>query len=238
MSAAAKAELDRGRAKYAAHDYAAAITAYDAGYAIDPHPDFMYAKAQAQRLGGDCRGAITSYNAFLSSSPPQSEADLAKQNIAKCEALLAASSPQAPAVEPPVTKPATPPVVTKPEEPPSAPPIPPPHDDEGSRWWHDTLGLSLATGSLISFGVSIGFTIQARSESDDLANAGDLADWLNTRDAWNQDRIVAGVTAGAGAVLAGLAIWRFATHHDTSSKVTAHVGHTRDATLVGLEARW
>ena len=235
MTAAAKAELDRGRAKYAAHDYAAAITAYDAGYAIDPHPDFMYAKAQAQRLGGDCRGAITSYNAFLSSSPPQSEADLAKQNIAKCEALLAASSPQGP-VEPPVTKPAEPPVETKPAEPPVAPPVVP-HDD-GSPWWHDTLGLSLATGSLISFGVSIGFTIQARSESDDLANANNLADWLNTHDAWDRDRIVAGVTAGAGAVLAGLAIWRFATHNDAPSKVTAHVGHTRGATLVGVEARW
>ncbi len=233
MAPAAKQELDRGLAKYAAHDYAAAITLFDAGYAIDPHPDFMYAKAQAQRLGGDCRGAIASYNAFLASNPPEREAGVAKTNIAKCEALLAASEPSPPAE--PLVEPAPPPPPVE-HKPPPPPTVVVTH--EPSPWWHDSLGLTFAAGSLISLGVSVGFTFEARSDSDDQLNAPDLASWLDARDAWDRDRIVAGVTAGAGAVLAGLAIWRFATHSSRASTVTAHVGRTRDTTVVGVEGRW
>src|SRR5438046_3550488 len=112
MQPTAKAELDRGLERFAAHDYVTAIAAFDAGYAIDPHPDFLYAKAQAQRLGGDCRSAIDTYTAFLASAPPASESELAKGNIAKCQQLLAASHPVEPAVEP--SQPVAPPLAKAP----------------------------------------------------------------------------------------------------------------------------
>src|SRR5204863_3154893 len=116
---AAKVQFDRGSERFGAHDYAAAIAAFDAGYAIDPHPDFLYAKAQAQRLGGDCRGALGTYRAFLETSPAAEEAQLARDNVAKCEHVLVASLPPDP-VKPPM------------------------RIDDGPAWWRDRAGVVLA----------------------------------------------------------------------------------------------
>jgi tetratricopeptide (TPR) repeat protein len=85
MSDDAKRLLDHGQELFLDHDYAGAIAAYDAGFALDPHPDFLYAKAQAQRLAGDCPGAIQSYQGFLASSPPDAEARIARFNVERCK---------------------------------------------------------------------------------------------------------------------------------------------------------
>ena len=90
MSDDAKHLLDHGQELFLAHDYTGAIAAYDAGFALDPHPDFLYAKAQAQRLAGDCAGAIQSYQGFLASSPPDAEAKIARFNIDRCQTDLPA----------------------------------------------------------------------------------------------------------------------------------------------------
>ena len=92
MTDAARRELDRGLALFRTREYARAIAAFDAGFAIDPHPDFLYAKGQAQRLEGDCAGAITSYRTFLATSPPETEARLTRFNLERCEADLAAAA--------------------------------------------------------------------------------------------------------------------------------------------------
>lgn len=97
MSDDAKHLLDHGQELFLAHDYTGAIAAYDAGFALDPHPDFLYAKAQAQRLAGDCPGAIQSYQGFLASSPPDAEAKIARFNIDRCKAD--AERPAAPVEE-------------------------------------------------------------------------------------------------------------------------------------------
>ena len=86
IGGAALVELERGEAHFRDKDYAAAIDAFDAGYAIDPQPIFLYDKAQAQRLAGDCRSAIVTYNEFLDTGPPATEAARARKNLASCEA--------------------------------------------------------------------------------------------------------------------------------------------------------
>src|SRR5581483_9031596 len=90
---AAQVLLDRGLRSYAVGKYAEAIESFRAGYQIDPRPDFLYALAQAERMSGDCRGAVAAYRAFLRTSPPEKAAVSARQNLERCEAPLAAEPP-------------------------------------------------------------------------------------------------------------------------------------------------
>jgi hypothetical protein len=213
----AKAELDHGLKAFQAHRYAEAIIAFDQGYTIDPDPDFLYAKAQAQRLGGDCRAAIASYNRFLSSAPPDDEAALARGNIARCEHVFAASNePEPPAL------PTQPIVVERPVEPPA--------------WYTDRAGLVLAGSAVIAAGVALGFVLETNANATDGAAAPTLPEWEDKRDAWQRDRVIAGVaagTAGALAIGAGIRFWWSARHADV--QITTG-GSARSALVIG--GRW
>jgi len=229
----AKRELDRGLERFAAHDYATAIAAFDAGYAIDPHPDFLYAKAQAQRLGGDCRAALVSYRAFLSSNPPSTEAELARGNITKCEEVLAASAPTEPVDVSPTV-----PVDVSHVPPPMTPP--PPHDaidtTSPSGWWTDRTGWVLAGAGLVGLAVATVFVVQARNNADATASALTLDDWTSSHDAWQTDQVVAGIAAGVGAALvigASIRFWS-ASRDRVVTKPTAS-GH---GAVLLLEGSW
>lgn len=228
LNEVAKAEMDRGLERLAARDFAAAITAFDAGYAIDPDPRFLYDKAQAQRLGGDCRSALDSYKAFLASDPPKAQAEVAQLNITRCEQVIAASHTtpievvepkheQVETVEPPRP-------VDVPKPPPSQP------------WWRDNVGLGLLGTGMISVGVSIGFVLSARASADETATESNLQDWLSSRDAWQRDQIVAGITAGVGAALllgAGFRFWSASGDHVVVTPAPAPGG-----AVMMLGGRW
>src|SRR5262249_3458790 len=51
-------------------NYDEALRAFQEGYAIHQHPDFLYAIAQAHRLRGDCESARRAYEQFLAGNPP------------------------------------------------------------------------------------------------------------------------------------------------------------------------
>src|SRR5262249_52360184 len=230
MTSAAKAEFDRGLELFAAHDYAGTIAALDAGYAIAPPPDFLNTKAQAQRLGGDCRGALVTYNAFLATSPPPREAKVARDNVAKCEKLLAAST-TSPEPEP------------KPE--PNAEPLPTPRAPERDRvepieqpaWYSDRTGLILAGGGVLALGVATVFVFRAQASADDAQNASLLGEWTAAHSAWVADRIVVGVSAGVGAALLIGAGYRFWTANHVDRVVARPTANGQGAVL-SLEGRW
>src|ERR1051326_6795982 len=87
MSGEARAHFDRGRELYDAGSYADAIAELSAGRELDPHPDFLYALAQAYRKLGDCAHAVAHYNAFLATHPPDAEAARVRANIARCPVI-------------------------------------------------------------------------------------------------------------------------------------------------------
>jgi tetratricopeptide (TPR) repeat protein len=190
ISDAAKLELERGEARYRQKDYAGAITAFDAGYALDPQPIFLYDKAQAQRLAGDCTSAIETYQAFLATKPPEQEAVRARKNIASCEATLPPPVEQEPAV---ASEPA--PVQAQPE------PIAAVVQREQRAWWSDGVGMTLVTTGVIGLGVGAGFAVAASSAAHDTANAFDTGEWSDAHDRWSRNRLVAGIALGAGATL-------------------------------------
>jgi tetratricopeptide (TPR) repeat protein len=85
VSSSAAPYLERGLRFYATQQYADALVELRAGYAIDPHPDFLYAIGQAERLSGNCKAASEAYRAYLRTSPPALEASRAQTQIERCE---------------------------------------------------------------------------------------------------------------------------------------------------------
>src|ERR1043165_2668234 len=88
-NAQAKAHFDQGAVFFAAKDYEAAISAFEAGYALDPRPEILFAWAQAARLSGDCPSAIVLYERFLAGQPPARQARAARANRELCKQALA-----------------------------------------------------------------------------------------------------------------------------------------------------
>lgn len=220
ISPAALVELERGEQLYRDKDYAAAIAAFDAGYQLDPQPIFLYDKAQALRMAGDCASAIEAYEAFLATEPPEHEAIRARKNIENCAAKLSRSP------APPVEE--TAPAARVPR--PVLPPRPRVRKEslpagEERAWWHDRVGVTLATSGVIALGLGAGFAVAARKAADDTALVTHLDEWNERRAAWQRDRLVAGVAAGTGIALVALAVVRFSTH-DRTVRVTstAHGG--------------
>src|SRR5580693_5254089 len=125
LASPAQTLLERGLRSYAVGHYPEAIASFQRGYEMEPRPEFLYALAQAQRMNGDCRGAVASYRAFLRTSPAERAAAPARQNLARCEELLASIAPEtvapaltapqnAPTPESATTPPATSAVVERP----------------------------------------------------------------------------------------------------------------------------
>jgi tetratricopeptide (TPR) repeat protein len=84
MSEEARVHYDRGLAFYGAKDYRAAFAELEAGYAVDPRREFLFAEAQAQRLAGDCQRAVPLYQRFLATDPSPVQVNAAQVGLARC----------------------------------------------------------------------------------------------------------------------------------------------------------
>ncbi len=183
----AQALYDRALSRFATRDYAAAIGDLEAGYALEPRRDFLFAEAQAKRLGGDCAGAVGLYQRFLRSGPPAVQASAAQIALGRCAQELA-SRPQV--------------VVTVPAPP--APPAPPP------KWWHDPWGLTLSGGAVVGLGVGVGYLAAALAARNDAGGAPTLTEYASR---WSVAETRLDVAIGAlavGGALAAVGIARFA----------------------------
>src|SRR5579862_8300035 len=89
MQPEARALYDRGLAAYQAKDYPTAIRAFEAGFALEPRREFLFANAQARRLAGDCRGAVPLYQRFLEMGPPPVQASATQIALARCAQQMA-----------------------------------------------------------------------------------------------------------------------------------------------------
>jgi tetratricopeptide (TPR) repeat protein len=188
MSAEAKRAYERGKALVKSGDYAAAIATFDAAFEVEPHPDFLYVKGQAQRMMGDCAGAIASYRGFLASSPPKREAEVTRYNLARCEQELTRAKPVEPAPQPVF-------VVT----------------ERGTPWYRDTLGGVLAGGAVLGAGVGVTFFVLADRSVDRANDADTLEIYLAEKDRVSTRRTIGAIAVGVGGALAIGAVIRYAT---------------------------
>ena len=195
-----------GQQRYAAGDYLVAATLFEAAYALDPDPAYLFNVAQAYRLGNACAKAATSYKAFLAkvSNPP---------NQAKVQGYLeqseACARTQTPAAPPPI-----PVVVTPP------PPLPERHPGRGQR----IAGLGVAALGVVVLGVAGYYTFKAhdyQNQREELCAkelaAGPTCPWTQAReDADNrladdghtaQTRARIGWGVGGAALIGGVVLY-------------------------------
>jgi hypothetical protein len=188
MRPEAAALYTRGLERFATRDYAAAVADLEAGYAIEPRREFLFAQGQAKRLAGDCKGAVALYQRFLASGPPAVQANAAQIALGRCAQHMAA--------HPEVV------VVQSPRPPPPPPPAPP-------KWWHDPFGLGLSGAGLIGIGVGLGFMAASVSARHDAENAATYdpydGHWSTAESRW---RVGVG-TLALGTALAAAGVTRF-----------------------------
>jgi tetratricopeptide (TPR) repeat protein len=199
MSEDARAHYERGLELYSAKDYAGAIRELDAGYALDPRREFLFAEAQAHRLNGDCKSAVPLYKKFLETDPDDVQVNAAHIALARCaEQMATAPAPPAPSTK-------APPIGT------SAPVLPPPGAPApAAPWYKDSIGGVLLGAGVAALAVGTGFSLAALSARDDAnQNAGDYPDFTSR---WSTARGRSQIAAGAfaaGAALTGAAIYRY-----------------------------
>jgi tetratricopeptide (TPR) repeat protein len=177
MQPEAAAMYTRGLERYTARDYAGAIADLEAGYAIEPRREFLFAEGQAKRLAGDCKGAVALYQRFLATRPPAVQANATQIALGRCAQHLA-DHPEIVVVQPP-----------------RPPPPPPP------KWWRDSWGLGLTGAGVAGIGLGIGFIAASYSAQDDAASSRTLdpysGHWSTAESRWR---------IGVGALTLGTAL--------------------------------
>jgi tetratricopeptide (TPR) repeat protein len=144
----ARAHYERGLSYYAARDFGAAVRELEAGYALDPRREFLFAEAQAYRLAGDCERALPLYRRFLDSDPPPLQVEATRLALDRCAA--AAREAAARPVQPPVKQPA---------------PVRPPAR-EPRHWALDPAALGTAAAGLIALGIGVAFLVSSNRARD------------------------------------------------------------------------
>jgi hypothetical protein len=188
MQPEAAALYKGGLERFAARDYPAAVADLEAGYAIDPRREFLFAEGQAKRLAGDCKGAVALYRRFLASGPSAVQANAAQIALGRCAQHMAD--------HPEVV------VVQSPRPPPPPPPAPP-------KWWHDPFGLGFSGAGVVGIGVGVAFMSASFSARHDAENVGTYNPyngyWSTAESRWQ----VGVGTLALGTALAAVGVARF-----------------------------
>lgn len=189
--AVAKAEerVQAAQRHYEAGRYDEASRALAQAYASDPNPDYLYARAQAERQGGHCDRAVPLYQQFLETSPPAIQAEAARTNLSRCDALLSAGEPLSAGAVP---------------SPPMEVDQPAPRKVSVMRDpWGGALLATGAAGLAVGFGF-LGQSFVDQGRAEDAPTEGDYADWAARAQSYR--RLGVGGIAVGGALLVGAAV--------------------------------
>ncbi len=192
--------LALGLERYEAGDFKGAIDAFVTGNKLDPRPAFLFAIAQAERRRGDCGAAIIYYERFLATSPPESQAEAARDQRDRCEHAVGAT----PVAEP--TLPAPTLIVQAPEPEPEQVRVPPPRPV-----WRDPLVLGLGTGAVIASIAGVTLLRTAVGAADDAMAADTYDAYAGYRDRAYTARTYGVISLSAGIALGAataLAVWK------------------------------
>ncbi len=148
-----------------------AAEAFARAYAIEPRPQYVFARAQALRLAGDCTGAIAAYRAFIDLAPPPGAIDEARGFIVAC-----GGDPMPP---PPV---APRPIASPDDGAPRASDAPLPSTPPRRRsWWRDPAGHAVGWTGLAIAAAGAGLTIEGLARRERGTRAADEQGYRDAR---------------------------------------------------------
>jgi tetratricopeptide (TPR) repeat protein len=217
----AKAHIAAGTKLYNVQQYDKAADEYQQAYLLDPRPEYLYASAQAQRLGGDCEKAIRSYQAYLRANPPEAERGKAEKNITRCEEDLkvrASGEPLPPPEEMPPLPPAPPEPPPEPEPTHVVPPPPPPPPGKSYAVGHLLVG-----GGVVVAGAGTYFFMTGRNKINDINAAATYDDFMTKRtgfDAAKTQQTFGFIGIAAGVALVGGGIAYYVLHASSEEAPT------------------
>lgn len=195
----AAAQREQGLSLYEAGEYMQAGAAFARAYELAPSPDLLFAWAQATRLTGDCAKAISLYQRFVATDPPQAQVDAANQHVVRCRGTLAAAgdpSTTASCEDEPADRPAIDLTRTGPVD--------------RRRWLpDDRLGHALAGAGGLGFATAAGLFISARQHATVADSESSYEAFDRHHDAATRQRTGAAVALGTGVALGVAAIVRY-----------------------------
>lgn len=191
-----------GLERYERGNLVGAIDAFEKGYQREARPMFLFALGQAHRKRGDCDRARAMYDAFIATSPPQSQLDAAVEQREACAPPRAAAEP-APA--------------------PAAAPLPPKvlvieHETRTKPWHRDRIALASGGATIALAGSGIALWLAAERAADGAAGAETYSRHVQLRERAESRQLAAGITFGAAAVTTAITVWRIT--RDRSERVT------------------
>ncbi len=201
---------------YELAEYDAAIADFKEAFRISDAPGYLFNIAQAYRLEGNCREALTFYKTFLRRVPDSPQAAKVREHVSEMETCAA----KQPEPEPPTTLAPTPPPTTTPPPappPPTAAPAAHPDSEEeeperpsprSDRRWMQWAGIGAIGAGAIGLGLGVKFALDGRASNNDLkttcamscTSAQALA-IVHDGDAANRNAVIASVAGGV--MLAG-----------------------------------
>ncbi|MCY1069829.1 hypothetical protein OV090_34125 [Nannocystis sp. RBIL2] len=81
---AARAHYDRAGRHAEKGDLRRAASELDAAYAIEPHPELLFIRAELRRQLDECEAAVSLYRQFIATSPSEAATQQARDGIAAC----------------------------------------------------------------------------------------------------------------------------------------------------------
>lgn len=235
---------DRGIKLYKQKAYAQAAAEFRLAYELDPKPKYLYNLAQAERLAGRCEEALAAYRELLAANPPREREKIARDGIATCEQIIAATQPQPPAAPEPVAavEQQQPDSVAPPKAPDPGPPpkraTPAPSmriEEVREPWYRDVFG-DVLLGSGVVVGALAGIAYSSASASAKRSyDPGTLEEFMRAREGAGRNGTFAIVLGGASAALVAGSIIRYATR-PTDKRIV--VTPTGDGATVGVWGRF
>ncbi len=227
----AKDHYDRAMIAYNVQDWPTAIRELKAAYEAEPKQEYIFALGQAQRLSGDCAGAVMSFHAFMRQATPK-QIDAVQALASECEAKVEQDKADAAAA---AAKIVTPPVDDK-----RVHTLVPAKPRSGPRWYDDRIGDALLGGAIAAVAVGAFVFFDGNSKVDDSTSAATAAQYKSQLHSGQTDQAIGLITAGGGALLLAGAIVHYvvADHRVRSEHAAIDVTPTRGGFAVGLSRRF
>ena len=192
---------DEAEAAFEAKDYGEAASGFAEAFARQPHPGYLWAQAQAERFGGNCRDAIEHYRQFIALDPGDAPTRDAERNIGECEKTLALEPDPEPTPEPTPAPRLDPPAEPRPAD---TPPKPEPRPWHRDPWGGTLVGVGLA-GLAVGGGL-YGAAIADERAAEDATDVDVYADHIE-RAATLSRAGIAMLAVGGALTLAGIIRW-------------------------------
>ncbi len=185
--------IEQAEAAFARKDWDGASRALADAYLLDPRPDLLYARAQAERLAGRCNVALPLYEKFLEAERADSPAAAdARDNRVRCQQVVASA------------KAGTPPDGGK-----TGANGTRPRKATRGAWYRDPAGgvlVAIGGVSTIIGGSVLGISISRDKQASDAANEGGFVDRKDA--ARTQHSVgIAVLSIGGALLVAGVVRW-------------------------------